>query len=167
MKRRSLVTVLWVIVLLLIPYAGRATMIALSDEELSEVTGQAGITGDTLQGSFDTHIDTMTALGGILNYSDVTINGSVEVRSPLSQGADIVTRMNPLNSFGAPMMSLGIFGFGMIGHINHTLDMTINIDQFTIGAIRIGSDTTGPSLGSFAMYGFQADIRGTVSITTH
>ncbi|MGC9323530.1 MAG: DUF6160 family protein [Desulfomonilia bacterium] len=167
MKQKVLFSVICVIVLIFLPFAGRAQMVALSDEQLCEVTGQAGIAFDATQAVFDTYIDNMTALGGILNYSDVMIKGAVEVRNPLPTPTDIVMPMNPLNSLGTSMMGLGMFGLGMVGLISHTVDMSIDIDQFSIGAIRIGPDVTGPSLGSFGMYGFHADIKGTVSITAY
>ena len=78
--------------------------------------------------------------------------------------------VNQLTSPGIPglgMMGLGMMGLGSMGLGTHLIDMTINIDRFSIGAIRVGNDTTGPSLGDLVIVGFQADIKGTVSVTAH
>lgn len=156
MKKTSLFAALCMVGLLMLPYAASAQMVPLSDDQLSEVIGQAGI-------AFDQHWDTMSAMGGLLNYSDVTMIGSVDIRNQSTVDSNFINQM-AMPGFG--MMGLGLMGLGSMGLGTHVIDMTIDIDQFTIGAIRIGNDTTGPELGSLAIYGLHADIKGTVSIWT-
>lgn len=162
MKRTSLFAVLCVLGLLMLPQAGMAKLVALSEDQLSEVTGQAGIGIDVTHLDIDTHLDTLTTLGGILTLSDVTIMGAIDYKVPLT--TNIVSGVT--TPVGA-MAGIGMMGLGMVGLVNHAVDMAIDIDRYTIGAIRIGPDPLGPSLGSIGIYGLHADIRGTVSITAH
>ena len=157
MKRTSLFAVLCVLGLLMLPQAGMAKLVALSEDQLSEVTGQAGIGIDVTHLDIDTHLDTVATLGGILTLSDVTIMGAIDYRVPLTT--------NIVSGVTAPVGAMA--GLGMMGLVNHAVDMSIYIDRYTIGAIRIGPDPLGPSLGSIGIYGLHADIRGTVSITAH
>lgn len=157
MKKASLFAALWLICLLMIPCAAKAQMVPMSDDQLSEVIGQAGI-------AFDQHWDTMPGMGGLLNYSDVTMVGSVEVRNQSTVDPNFI---NQLAMPGFGMFGLGLMGLGSMGLGTHVIDMTINIAQFSIGAIRIGNDTTGPELGSLYISGLRADIKGTVSIWTN
>lgn len=134
-----------------------AKLVALSEDQLCEVTGQAGIGIDVTHLDIDTHLDTVATLGGILTLSDVTIMGAIDYRVPLTT--------NIVSGVTAPVGAMA--GLGMMGLVNHAVDMSIDIDRYTIGAIRIGPDPLGPSLGSIGIYGLHADIRGTVSITAH
>jgi hypothetical protein len=167
MKRTSLLAALCMFGLLMLPQTGLAKMVPLSDADLSEIIGQAGFAEDTTI-PFDSHIDNMTAMNGILNFSDVTIQGSVTDRTSNNQNnANMVNQLATAGLPGFGMMGLGLMGLGSMGLGTHLIDMSIDIDRFSIGAIRVGNDTTGPSLGSFDMFGFHADIKGTVTITTH
>ena len=162
MNRTNLLAALCMIAMLILPQTGLAKMVALSDGDLSEVIGQAGFAEDTTA-TFNSHIDNMPVLNGVFNYSDVTFQGSVTSRNSTAPNTSLANAAVP----GFGMMGLGLMGLGSMGLGTHQIDMTINIDRFTIGAIRAGSDTTGPSFGDFAMYGLHADIKGTVSITAH
>ena len=168
MNRTNLLAALCMIAMLILPQTGLAKMVALSDGDLSEVIGQAGFAEDTTT-TFNSQIDNVPTAYGILNLSDVNIQGSIVNRAPTSTitNTAMVNLAVPGAVPGFGMMGLGLMGLGSMGLGTHLIDMTINIDKYTIGAIRIGNDTTGPSLGSFAMYGFKADIKGTVSITAH
>jgi len=166
MKRTSLLAALCMIGLLMLPLTGMAKMVPLSDEQLSEVIGQAGFAEDTTA-TFNSNIANMPVMGGILNYSDVTIQGSVTTRNSADANTNLVNQLTGPGIPGLGMMGLGMMGLGSMGLGTHLIDMTVNIDKLTIGAIRVGNDTTGPSLGDFAMYGFKADIKGTISISTH
>jgi hypothetical protein len=166
MKRTSLLAALCMIGLLMLPLTGMAEMVPLSDDQLSEVIGQAGFAEDTTT-TFNSTIANMPAMGGILNYSDVTIQGSVTSYNSTAPNTSMVNQLTSPGIPGLGMMGLGLMGLGSMGLGTHLIDMTINIDKFTIGAIRVGNDTTGPSLGDFAMYGFKANIIGTVSVTAH
>ena len=156
MKKTSVFAALCMVGLLMLPCTASAQLVPLSDDELSEVIGQAGI-------AFDQHMDTMSGMGGLLNYSDVTIIGSVDVRNQFNVDANFNDRMT-MPGFG--MTGLGLMGLSSVGLGTHVIDMAIDIDQFTIGAIRIGNDPTSPSLGSLSIFGLHADIKGTVSIWT-
>lgn len=166
MNRTNRLAALCIIGLLLIPQAGFAKMESLSDDQLSEITGQAGFAEETTT-TFNSHIDNMTTQYGLLNLSDVTMQGSVVNRVPATTNPDLANTVVPgfVPGFGFP--GLGLMGLGSMGLGTHVIDMTLNIDKYTIGAIRVGKDTTGPSLGEFAMYGFKADIKGVVAISSH
>ena len=166
MKRTSLLAALCMIGLLMLPLTGMAKMVPLSDDQLSEVIGQAGFAEDTTA-AFNSHVDNMPVMGGILNYGDVTIQGSVTSRNTTAPNTNMVNQLTSPGIPGLGMMGLGLMGLGSMGLGTHLIDMTINIDRFSIGAIRIGNDTTGPSLGDLVILGFHADIKGTVSVTAH
>ncbi|HVN70589.1 MAG TPA: hypothetical protein VMU10_01085 [Desulfomonilia bacterium] len=166
MKRTCLLAALCMIGLLMLPQTGSAKMVLMSDDQLSEVIGQAGFAEDTTA-SFNTHMDNMPVMGGIFNYSDVTMQGSVVTRNSTPPNTNMVNQFTNAGIPGFGMMGLGLMGLGSMGLGTHVVDMTINIDKLTIGAIRVGNDTTGPSLGDFALYGLHADIKGTVSVTVH
>jgi hypothetical protein len=154
------------IAMLILPQTGSAKMVALSDADLSEVIGQAGFAEDTTA-TFNSNIDNMPVMNGVLNFSDVVIQGSVTSRNSTAPNTSLANQMANMAVPGFGMMGFGLMGFGSMGLGTHQIDMTINIDRFTIGAIRVGNDTTGPSLGDFAMIGFTADIKGTVSVSAH
>jgi len=166
MKRTCLLATLCLIGMLMLPQTGSAKMVLMSDDQLSEVIGQAGFAED-ITTTFNTHIDNMSVMGGIFNYSDVTMQGSVVTRNSTSPNTNMVNQLTNAGIPGFGMMGLGLMGLGSMGLGTQVVDMTININQLTIGAIRIGNDTTGPSLGSFALYGLHADISGTVTVTVH
>ncbi len=160
MKKISLFAALYMIVLLLLPQAGSAKMVALSDNTLSEVVGQAGIANEAIHMAFNSHFDNIPTLNGILNLSDITMRGSIDIRNvnPMN-----ISMLNPLTNPVLP--GLGMTGLGSMGLGTHIIDMTTNIDQFSIGAIHIGKDTTGPSLGSIDIFNMRVDVQGTISIT--
>ena len=158
MKRTSLFAAVCMIGLLMLPQTGLAKMVPLSEDQLSEVIGQAGIAEEVT--TFDSHVDNMSAMNGILNFGDVTMKGSIDNRSTSNMNL-----ANQLTTVGVP--GLGLMGLGTLGLGTHLIDMTINIYRLSIGAIRVGNDTTGPSLGSLDIIGMHADIKGTVSITAH
>ncbi len=164
MNRTTLLAALCIIAMLMLPQAGLAKMVALSDADLSEVIGQAGFAEDTTA-TFNSYIPNMG--DGFFNFSDVTIQGSVTSRNSTPPNTNLANQMANAAVPGFGMMGLGLMGLGSFGLGTQQIDMTININKFTIGAIRVGNDTTGPSLGDFAMLGFKADIKGTISITPH
>jgi len=166
MKRTYQLAALCIMGLLMLPLTGFAKMVSMSDDELSEITGQAGFAEETTT-TFNSHLDNMTTQYGLLNLSDVTMQGSVVNRVPSTTAPDLANTVVPgfVPGFGFP--GLGLMGLGSMGLGTHLIDMTLKIDRYTIGAIRVGNDTTGPSLGEFAMYGFKADIKGVVAISAH
>jgi hypothetical protein len=156
----------------MLPNAGLASMVVLSDDQLSEVIGQAGIAADVTHMTFDRQLDSMPTYGGIFSLSDVTIKGSIDVRNAMTVTTDIIKQAtSPIGMMGIGLPGSGLpglgTGLGMVGVVTQKIDMAMDLDQFTVGAIRVGSDPTGPSLGSLGIYGMHADIQGTVSISTH
>jgi hypothetical protein len=143
-----------------------AKMTSLSDEELGEVTAQAGISLSIDHLNLDTHIDTLyygdkDGLGegtgttaGYLSLNDVEIVGSVAFGNPLS--VDVATEVDAA-------------GNTEITKINMTMgDMTLDIERLTIDSITLGSAPgKGNSLGSFGILGLHAEMTGNVSITAH
>jgi hypothetical protein len=148
--------------LLMFPQTGSAKTIPLSENQLSEVYGQAGFAEDTTT-IINSQIDNMSTMNGLMTLSDVNIQGSIVNRAPSTTNTNIAYATVP----GFGMMGLGSMGLGSMGLGTHLINTTININLFSIGAIRVGNDTNGPSLGSFAISGLHADIQGTVSITAH
>jgi hypothetical protein len=157
MRKMSLCAALCLLGLLMLPCVASAQMVPLSDDQLSEIVGQAGI-------DFNQHIDNMSGMGGLMNYSDVTIIGSVDSRNIFNVDTNYI---NQMSMPGLGMMGLGYMGLNTMGLGTHVIDMTIDIALFSIDAIRIGNDPAGPSLGSLYISGLHADIKGTVSITAH
>ena len=161
MTKKSLFAAFCIIGLLMLPQICMAKMSALTDDQLGEVVGQAGIAIDVNNLGIDMNIDTLywgdedglggATQGGYLSLCDMTLRGNIDFLTPMT--IDIVTQQT---DFGTQVSSLDI----------HLSDMTIDIDEFTIDAIRLGSEPgTGPSLGSFGIYGLHADITGDVSIS--
>ncbi|HOI06773.1 MAG TPA: hypothetical protein PK213_06515 [Deltaproteobacteria bacterium] len=156
-------------VLLTLPHAGMAALTPLSDVQMNDVTGQAGIAPEGIvdevaRMAFNNHFDNIPVMNGLLNLGDVTVQGAIETRL----NGTMVSQITSSSLTGLP--GLGIMGFGMSGlgamsvgthHINAAMD----IDRLSIGAIRIGQDATGPSLGSLDIIGMHMTVRGTVSIS--
>ena len=163
MKKTSLFAALCIIGVLMLPQAGRANMVPLSDDQLCEVTGQAGIAADMTHFAFDTHMDNMPTFTGMLTLSDVTIKGSIDMKK------DIVTQVadTGIGMMGLGMPGLGMMGLGTMGVGIHKIDTSIDLERFSVGAIHIGSDVTGPSLGSLDILGMHVDVKGTVAISSH
>jgi hypothetical protein len=166
MKKPILLAAICMFGLLMLPQTGSAKFVSLSDAELSEVIGQAGFAEDTTS-IFNTHSDTMSTMNGVLNFSDVTIQGSITSRDSTTNNTNKVNQLADLGLPGFGMIGLGLMGLRSMGFGTYLVDVTIDIDRLSIGAIRIGSDITGPSLGSFDILGMHADIKGAISVTAH
>ncbi len=162
MKRKSLLAVLCIIGLLMLPHASFAKLSTLTEDQLGEVVGQAGIAFSVTNLGINMVMDTLSygdldGLGGdtqagFLSLCDVTYRASMNFPTPMT--LDVVTMATRL---GTEVSSLNF-------HLN---DMSIDIDEFTIGAIRIGPEPgAGPSLGSFGIYDMHMDITGDVQIST-
>ena len=151
--------------LMLFPQPGSARMEALTEDELSEVTGQGGFSGiisDQL--GLDLSIDTLywgdedgfggETQGGYLSFCDIMMQGFVEFGSPATM--DIETSNN------GP-------GETEIHSLNIALnDMTVHIDEFRVGAIRLGSEPgTGNSFGSIGISGMTVNMTGNIKISMH
>lgn len=175
MSRKNLFTALCIISLCFIPLSGMAKMSALSDDQLSEVVGQAGFSIDA--GTiihFDSSSDNLFwrdngGLGlltqsGILSLNDVTLRGSINIYEPITINTE--PGFMPFGvgvPFGAGLPQVGV---GIPSTDIHIGGMSIDIDQFTIGAITIGPEPgVGPSLGSFGIYDMHVDIAGSIQIS--
>jgi hypothetical protein len=173
MHKRNIRAALCMFVLLTLPYTGMAAMTPLSDIQLNDVTGQAGISPEGIADevtrmTFNNHFDNIPVMNGLLNLGDVTIQGAIETRSNSTMNGTTVSQLTNSSLTGLP--GLGIMGFGMsgLGAMSvgtHHIDTTMDIDRLSIGAIRVGQDLTGPSLGSLDVIGMHMTIRGTVSIS--
>lgn len=175
MSRKSLFTALCIISLCFIPLSGMAKMCALSDGQLSEVVGQAGFSIDagTII-NLDSRADHLfwrdyDGLGlltqsGVLSLNDVTLLGSINIYEPIAINAG--PGFTPFG-IGVPFgVGLPQAGVGIPSVDIHIGGMSIDIDQFTIGAITIGPEPgVGPSLGSFGIYDMHVDIAGSIQIS--
>ncbi len=149
--------------LMLFPQSGEAGLTALTEDQMSDVTGQGGIYIEADDLVFDIDIETLYyydddgvgpgTTGGYLSLCDVALNGSIDFGSPLT--LDIVTREN---EYGTEVTSIDLT----------MTDITIKVDSFTIDAIRLGPvPGTGPSLGSIGILNMVANISGTIRISAH
>ncbi len=164
MKSKSLFAAFCMIGLLLLPQAGRASMIDLSDEQLCEITGQAGIISDITRYAIDTHVDNMPVMNGLLTLTDFTVKGTMDLKN--SHTSNLVTQVVTPGATGFGMPGLGMMGMGMTTVGVHKIETSLDLERMSIGAIHIGSDITGPSLGSIDILNVHATISGTVAIST-
>jgi hypothetical protein len=163
MNKRSTITALCILSLLVFPRIGAAKMVALTDDQLCTVVGQAGVavtvnnvgidmTMNTLYWGDKDGMDGQTD-GGYISFCDVALKGTIDFIKPLT--IDTTTRMTEL---GTEISNIDI----------HLSDMTLDIDKFTVDSIRLGPNPgEGPSLGSFGIYGLHADITGDIRISAH
>jgi len=169
MKRLSLRTLTQLIVvlgLIFVAQSAIARMTSLSDEELGDVTAQAGIAIAVDNLNLDTTIKTLYyhdkdgagegsgTTGGYISLNDIVLIGSVDFDKPMT--IDVQTELDAS-------------GNTEVTSVNMTLsDMTVDIDQFTIDSITLGSEPgKGASLGSFGLFGLHARITGNVSISAY
>jgi len=163
MKRRNIVmTLLLAIGLMMIPQLGTAVM---SDEQLNEVVGQAGVSFQIERLNWNMTIDTLAygdedGLGpgtnttaGYFSLCGIAFEGSAQFTDPMK--LDISTTGNKTGQIGLKSLNMTMTG------------MTLRVDRFSIDAIRLGSQPgTGESLGSIYMSNMVASITGKVQIST-
>jgi hypothetical protein len=169
MKKLSLRTLTQLIVvlgLIFVAQSAIAKMTSLSDEELGEVTAQAGIAIAVDNLNLDTTIKTLYyhdkdglgegtgTTGGYISLNDIVLIGSVTFDKPMT--IDVATAVDASNNTE-------------VTSVNMTMsDMTVDIERFTIDSITLGSEAgKGASLGSFGIYGLHARMTGNVSISAH
>ena len=167
MKKLSLRTLTQLIVvlgLIFVAQSAIAKMTSLSDEELGEVTAQAGIAIAVDNLNLDTTIKTLYyhdkdglgegTTGGYISLNDIVVIGSVTFDKPMT--IDVATAVDASNNTE-------------VTSVNMTMsDMTVDIERFTIDSITLGSEAgKGASLGSFGIYGLHARMTGNVSISAH
>jgi hypothetical protein len=166
MKKLSLRTLTLLIVVLGLIFAAQSAiaMTSLSDEELSDVTAQAGIAIAVDDLNIDATIKTLYyhdkdgvgegTTGGYISLNDVVLVGSVSFDKPMT--IDVQTEIDAAGNTEVTSVNMQLS------------DMTIDIDRFTIDSITLGSEAgKGASLGSFGIYGLHARMTGNVSISAH
>jgi hypothetical protein len=168
MKKLSLRTLTLLIVVLGLTFAAQSAiaMTSLSDEELSDVTAQAGIAIAVDDLNIDATIKTLYyhdkdgagegsgTTGGYISLNDVVLVGSVSFDKPMT--IDVQTEIDAAGNTEVTSVNMQLS------------DMTIDIDRFTIDSITLGSEAgKGASLGSFGIYGLHARMTGNVSISAH
>jgi hypothetical protein len=165
MKRGAfLFAVLAIIGLMLMARPGSARMSALTETQMSEISGQGGIRiqGDTL--GLDVALDTLyygdddgvggNSAGGYLSLCGVSLKGSLYWADPIA--IDIVTENRGPGNTEVTGVSLTL------------TDMTVTIDSFQIDAIRVGPQPgTGKSFGSIGIKNMTCTISGNVKIFAH
>lgn len=169
MYGRNIFTALCTLVLLALPHTGMAALTPLTDIELNGVTGQAGIEPQATaeaasRMSFASHSDNIPVMNGLLNLGDVTIQGAIETGDTGSMTVSQIAGSTLAGFPGLGIMGFGMTGLGAMSIGTHHIDAVMDIDLLSIGAIRVGSDLTGPSLGSIDIRGMHTEIRGTISI---
>jgi hypothetical protein len=162
-KLNSLLIIVCVLGIALIPGVGIAELSLMTDDELREVTGQGGISlaaEDMID--FDLNIDTVyycdddgtDGTPGYLSLNDIFFKGSTTFDAPVK--VDLSTQFDPFANGYNTGINIDVKG------------VKVDIDQFRIGAIRVGNAPgQGKSFGSFQMSGFSAEISGKVRITFH
>jgi hypothetical protein len=156
----SLVVCLGVVML---PNQGVAQLSKMSDEELREVTGQAGIS-ITAEDMIDLNMEIGTVYYGdedgtdgtpaYLSLNDISIKGTAKFDSPVT--VNLSTKVDPSTNTALTGIDIAVKG------------VTIDMDHFTIGSITVGSAPgQGKSFGSFGIYDYHAEISGNIRITTH
>jgi hypothetical protein len=165
MKRRNIVmTLLLAIGLMIIPQMGTAGMTPLSEEQLHNVVGQAGISLQIDKLNWNMAIDTLSygdsdGLGpgtnttaGYLSLCGIVFKGAAQFTDPLK--VDVVTTGDGTGNIGLTGLDITMTG------------MTVQVDRFSIDAIRLGSAPgAGNSLGSIYMSNMVASITGKVQVS--
>jgi hypothetical protein len=164
MKLRNIVmTLLLAIGLMMVPQLGTAGMVTLSEEQLNDVTAQGGLSFQIESLNLNMTIDTLAygdkdGLGagsgtgaGYISLCGVTLKGAAQFASPLT--IDIATA-------GSGAGRVGLTGLNMT-----MTGMNLQVDRFSIDAIRLGSEPgIGGSLGSIYMSNMAANITGKVQV---
>jgi hypothetical protein len=159
MKKLGFLTAaIWVISLIMMPRNCFAKMTTLSDNELRQITGQAGIS-----------IQPEDVLGMNIDAERLARNDG--------DGDDFGTAFAVANTvpgitFSEPTEIDHRFANQIVGDadgvsgINMTIkDLDVSIDEMTAD-LRLGSKNASDSLGIFTMRGFHAHISGNVRIYT-
>jgi len=151
---------------MMIPQLGIAGMVPLTEEQLSDVAGQGGISFQIENLKLNTTIETLAygdsdGLGagsgtsaGYISLCGIKLKGAAQFTTPLT--IDIATEGNGSGRIGLQSLNMTMTG------------MTMQVDRLSIDAIRLGSQPgTGDSLGSIYMSNMVTSITGKVHISTH
>ena len=160
--RKIVMTLLLAIGLMIIPQLGTAEMASLSEDQLNGVVGQAGMSFQIDRLNWNMSIETLAygdedgmgpgtnTTAGYFSLCGIEFVGAAQFTDPLK--LDISTTGD-----GTRVKSLNMTMTGM----------TLQVDRFSIDAIRLGSKPgTGESLGSIYMSNMVASITGNVRIST-
>ena len=160
--RKIVMTLLLAIGLMIIPQLGTAEMASLSEDQLNGVVGQAGMSFQIDRLNWNMTIETLAygdedgmgpgtnTTAGYFSLCGIEFVGAAQFTDPLK--LDISTTGN-----GPGVKSVNMTMTGM----------TLQVDRFSIDAIRLGSKPgTGESLGSIYMSNMVASITGNVRIST-
>jgi hypothetical protein len=169
MKKLSFLRISQLVVFVGLIFASQismAKMTSLTDEELGEVTAQAGIAINVDNLDLDTNIETLYyhdkdglgegtgTKGGYISLNDISIVGSVTFDKPMS--VNVETAMDDAGNTEVTKVNMSMS------------DMTLDIDRFTVDSITLGSEAgEGKSLGSIGILGLHARMTGNVSISAY
>jgi hypothetical protein len=164
-KKVSFLTIaLWatLICFMLNPQISMGKMTSLTEDELSEITAQAGIAIEVDHVDFSSKIDTIyyhdkdghgDSDGAYLSFNDIDIEGSVHFDTPMTVGIETTE-----NADGQEVTGINM----------NISDMTIDLDHFVIDSITVGSAPgEGKSFGGIGIYGMHARMTGNVRISVH
>lgn len=161
--KRILTAIIFSFVVFL-PMTVLAQFQALSSDQLDKVTAQSGIVLSADKLGIDMSADTIyygdddgvggDSGAGYLSLCGVQLQGSVQWANPVQ--VDIGTMKDPFGGTEVTAVKIQLS------------DMTIDIDRFSIDAIRVGSAPgEGKSFGSFGILGMHTEISGNVQIWAH
>ena len=152
------------IIILLVPCFAGAKLIAISERDMDSIIGQAGIqiafnnagikmSAETLYYGDEDGID-----GGgpaYLSLCDVNMDAEIHSSTPLRIDVGIVDNpFNPGQKIESVMMQIS--------------DLTLDIHNFSIGAIRVGSAVgEGKSFGSFGIKNMDIEVTGNIMRWAH
>jgi hypothetical protein len=140
-----------------------ADLAALTEEQMKNVTAQAGIVltaADIVR--FDTGIDVISygdddgnginGAPGYLSFNNIEMKGYVNLAKPAT--IDVTTQRDPFNGMITTGLDISLDG------------AEIHMDKFAIGSITVGdAPGQGDSFGSIVMLGYHSKISGNIRIT--
>ncbi len=167
MNRKNLfIATMLLTAILILPQTGSTNKGPLNDTELCDVIGQEGSIVETTI-PINIHFDNLSELNGVLNFHDLNFQGSITTRdssTSITNAYEIADLIFPYTG----MFSFGLVPLESIGKNPQQFDMTIKIDDFSIGAIQPGNAVKGPGFGSVQMSGGVINFKGTlIPATSH
>ena len=164
MKKLSfLIAALWSLGLILLPKLGFAELVPMSEPQMRQITGQAGVF-ISLSDQLNLNMDIETISYGdtdgngngeaaYLSLNDISMTGSAVLHNPVS--VEVTTRSEGDSNTAVTGVDIKLDG------------MTLDVGNFTIGSITVGSEPgQGTSFGSVSISNYHAEITGNVRIST-
>lgn len=164
MKNLRLLVMISLCLTLAFPLAVGAEVSSLTDQQMSEMTGQKGISVDARQFNFSGSLGTLyfgdndsaqsAGHGAFLSLCGLSYQGFFQADAPLKVDLD---------------MEADPYGRTRVTGVNLTLsDFVLKLDSFTIDAVRVGTEPgTGASFGSFGIINMETRMQGDVRIGIH